>query len=360
MLKEGNCSETLRFLNVTSEIPCRIALRRWNFLTLDLFSYGLGSKCLDLLNSYERGAVLFAIILGQVLKMCLIMAVGFLISRIGLITHEGNKGLSNLLLLVVNPLMLFQSFMIEYTPRRMRDFLISALLAVVVHAISIVVASIVARRNPNTGIERICMVFSNCGFMGIPLIHAALGNEGVLYLTPYIVVFTVFLWTYGLAQMTGRNDFSRMMKSLVNPAIVAIIVGLVFFVTGLRLPTFMSEGLGTLADMNTPLAMLIAGISLAESDLGEALRKKRLYLVCAVKLVIIPLLMMVLFMFLPVSRDIRYVNLIAAACPAATSGTLFALRYGGDYRYSAEIFAVCTLFSMITIPVIVFLMEVVI
>ena len=305
---------------------------------------------------------MFTIILGQVLKMCLIMAIGFFISRIGLITHEGNAGLSNLLLLVVNPLLLFQSFMIEYTPRRMRDFLISALLAVVVHAISIGVATVVARKkgNPNAAIERICVVFSNCGFMGIPLIHAALGSEGVLYLTPYIVVFTVFLWTYGLAQMTGRSSLPQIMKSLVNPAIISIIIGLAFFVTGLRLPVFMNDGLGMLADMNTPLAMLIAGISLAESDLGKALRNKRLYLVCVVKLLVIPLLMMVIFMFLPINRDIRYVNLIAAACPVATSGTLFALRYGGDYRYSAEIFAVGTLASMVTIPAIVFLMEMVI
>lgn len=302
---------------------------------------------------------MFTIIIGQVLTMCLILVVGYIMFRVKLINHEGNTALSNLLLLVVNPMMLFQSFMIEYTSRRMRDFLISALLAVIVHGAAIAVAGVVAgkRGNSDYGIERICMVFSNCGFMGIPLINAALGSEGVLYLTPYIVIFTFFLWTYGLGQMTGKSSLAQMGKNLISPAIIAIILGLVFFVTGLRFPEPVDKGLETIASMNTPLAMLIAGISLAESDLAGALRKSRLYLVCTVKLAVIPLLMLVLFRFLPVSRDIRYVNLIAAACPAATSGTLFALRYNGDYKYSSEIFAICTVISMVTIPAFVFLME---
>ena len=302
---------------------------------------------------------MFTLILGQVLKMLVILVVGFIIFRIRLIDHAGNAALSNLLLLVVNPMMIFQSFMIGYTGRRMRDFLISALLAVIAHLIAIGLATLLARKkdNQSCGIERICMVFSNCGFMGIPLINAVLGKEGVLYLTPYIVVFTVFLWTYGLVRMTGECSPALIRKGLLSPAMIAIALGLVFFVTGLRFPSAINGGIEAIASMNTPLSMLIAGISLAESDIVSALKKKRLYLVCAVKLLIVPAIFMLLLRFLPVNRDIGYVCLIAAACPAATSGTMFALRYNGDYRYAAELFAASTVLSMATIPLVAYLAE---
>ena len=302
---------------------------------------------------------MFSIILSQVLRMGLILVVGYVIFRMKLITHEGNVCLSNLLLLVVNPLMIFQSFMVAYTPARMRAFGISALLAAMAHLIAVGLAVLVARKNGNGnhGIERICVIFSNCGFMGIPLISSILGSEGVLYLTPYIVVFTVFLWTYGLSQMIGKSSPQLILRGLTSPAMIAIVIGLIFFVTGLRLPDFMDGGFDTLASMNTPLSMLIAGISLAETDLAGALKKKRLYLICAFRLLVVPAAFLLLIRFLPVSRDIRIVNLIAAACPAATSGTLFALRYGGDYKYASEIFAVSTVLSMATIPLFVFLAE---
>ena len=302
---------------------------------------------------------MFSIIVAQVLKMFVIIVAGFAISKVKLVSHEGNAGLSNLLLFVVNPLMIFNSFMIGYTPQRMKDFLTSGLLAVIAHVVAIGIAALFTRKkgNRSAGLERICIVFSNCGFMGIPLISSVLGSEGVLYLTPYIVVFTVFLWTYGLAQMTGKNSPDQIARSLVTPAMIAIVLGLVFFITGLRLPGPAAGAVESLASMNTPLSMLIAGISLAESDIVSALKRKRLYLVCAVKLLLMPAVILLILKFLPVSRDIRYVNVIAAACPTATSGTLFAIRYKGDYKYTSEIFAVSTVISMATIPLIVFLME---
>ena len=301
---------------------------------------------------------MFAIVLEQILKMFVILIVGFIISRIRLIDHKGNVCLSNLLLLVVNPMLLFNSYMIEYTPQRMKAFLISALLAVIVHVAAIVLATFTAgKRNPDYAIERLCMIFSNCGFFGIPLVNAALGSEGVFYLTPFIFVFTVFLWTYGVILMTGKGSAATIIKSLMSPAMIAVLLGLVFFITGLRLPKAVEGGVETLASMNTPLSMLIAGISLAESDLIRALKNKRLYLICFVKLIAVPLISMFLFFVIPGSMDIRYVCLIAAACPVATSGTLFALRYNGNYRYASEMFAVSTVFSMVTIPSLIYLME---
>ena len=302
---------------------------------------------------------MFLITLGQIAKMTLILILGFCISKTGLISHEGNKGLSNLLLMVVNPLMVFESFLTECTPQKLRDFLIATALAVTAHVVAILVASVVVKKkgNPSFDVERIAIVFSNCGFMGIPLIHALLGSEGVLYLTPYVMVFSLFLWSYGVSQMTGSHDLRQIGKGMMTPVTFAIIAGFIFFVTGLRLPALVTDAMDYVADMNTPLAMLIAGISLAESNLGVALSRARIYLICAVKLLLIPFLLMLLFRFLPVRRDILCVNLIAAACPTATSGTLFALRYNGDYHYASELFAICTVLSMATIPLFVFVMD---
>ena len=111
------------------------------------------------------------------------------------------------------------------------------------------------------------------------------------------------------------------------------------------------------AAMNTPVGMMVAGIALAETDLWQALKNRRTYLVTAVKLLVIPAVMIAILAFLPINHTVLYTILVASACPAATTGTIFALRYNANYKYASEIFAFSTLASLITIPVIVSLAE---
>ncbi|MDD3795803.1 MAG: AEC family transporter [Lachnospiraceae bacterium] len=302
---------------------------------------------------------MFLVILSQVFKMFLLMMIGYLCFRTKLVDHQGNKTLSNLLLMVINPFLIVNAFQMDYTPSLMKGFLYSFLLAMLTHAIGILICQLMIKKtgNPDYNIERFSGLYSNCGFMGIPLISCIMGNEGVLYITAYMVAFNLLVWTHGLLLMTGETTLAQLKKGLTSPVMFGILIGLFLFVTQIQLPGILSDTIHYISALNTPIGMMIAGISLAETDLGLALKNKRLYLTTAIKLLLIPAVMLLILTLLPVSSGVRYATLIAAACPAATTCTMFALRYDGNYRYASEIFAFSTLLSMLTIPALIYAAE---
>ena len=307
----------------------------------------------------KESVIMFFIISNQIIKMCLLMIVGFLCFRVGIVDHKGNKTLSNLLLLVINPVLIINSFQMEYSHHLLKGFLFACLLAALTHVVGILVTTLLIPRKEDRDyqVERFSSIYSNCGFMGIPLVSSILGSEGVLYLTAYIVVFNVFCWTHGLMVMTGNMSFRQLKKGLSSPVIFGSVIGLVLFCAQIKLPSVLGDTVEYLADLNTPKAMLIAGISLAETSLGKALKNVRLYLVTAMKLLVIPLIMLLIFSLLPIDSNVLVTILVAAACPVATTGTMFALRFDKNYQYASEIFAFSTVASLVTIPFLVLLSE---
>ena len=308
---------------------------------------------------------MFITIATQVLKMALLMMTGVICAKCGLVSEEGNKTLSNLLLMVINPLMIFHSFLMERTPELVRSFLLSTVVSVCIFAVTILLTGLIfpTKEHPDHAVERFSVIYSNCGFFGIPLIGSVLGGRGIFYLTPYMAVFNVLVWTQGLALISGKHDRRQFKKGLTSPVIFSIILGLICFFARISLPVVVTDTLEYVSNMNTPMAMLIAGIALANSDISSALRNGRLYLTAAVKLLILPGFLLILLALASrllagsVDQDVFRVLLIAAACPAGTSCTMMALRYHGNYRYASEIFAFTTVAAMATMPMVVFVME---
>ena len=105
-----------------------------------------------------------------------------------------------------------------------------------------------------------------------------------------------------------------------------------------------------IANMNTPMAMMVAGINIAQADLKHTFKKARLYWLSFVKLIVMPMVLIGLFYFLPVDNVIKTVMILASSCPVGVTGSLFALRYGKDAVYASELFAMSTLLSIITVP----------
>ena len=302
---------------------------------------------------------MFAIISNQILKMFLLMMVGYISYRTKLIDTQGNKALSNLLLIIINPCVIISSFQIEYTDALLHGLLFSFLLALLTHIVGIVVSHFLfpSKNNPDYNVEQFSCIYSNCGFMGIPLINGILGSEGVLYVTAYVVTFNILCWTQGLVLMTGNTSWKQIKKGLTSPVMFGILLGLVLFLTRIRIPSVLLDTIDYVAAMNTPVGMMVAGIALAETNLWEAVKNKRIYLITAVKLLVIPAIMTAILAFLPVNSTVLCTMLVAADCPTATTCTIFALRYDANYKYASEIFAISTLISLITIPVIVSLAE---
>ncbi len=306
-----------------------------------------------------RGFYMFTIITTQILKMLLLLLTGYACYRFGLIDQNGNKSLANLLLMVVNPVLAVTALQTDYEPRLVSGLLLSFALAFAAHLIGIVLSSLLIKKtgNPDYSIERFSAMYSNCGFIGIPLVQSILGSEGVLYLTAYMTVFNLLSWTHGMILMTGKATWADLKKGLFSPMILASTLGLILFFTQIRFPAMIGDTLDYIAAMNTPLAMIIAGVSVAQTDLLQMLRNKKLYLVAFLKLLLMPALVLISLMLLHTGSVAACAILIAAACPAATTCTAFSLRFQKNYRYASEMYAFTTLCSLATIPLFVYAAE---
>ena len=302
---------------------------------------------------------MFVIIVNQILKMLLLLLLGCLCFRMKLVDEAGSKVLANLLLMVVNPMLAIVSLQTEYSAHLAQGLLVAYLLAFLTHLVAAILSTVLIRTtgNPDCGIDRFASMYSNCGFIGIPLVQSILGNEGVLYLTAYMTVFNFFSWTHGVMIMTGTFSLKELKKGLLSPMIFASILGVVFFFGRIHIPDLLLDSMNYVAGMNTPLAMLIAGISVAQTDLLSMLRNRKLYLISASKLLIMPALLLLVLTLIPVDPMVSCTMLVAAACPVAATGTAFALRFHKNALYASELYAFTTIESLVTIPLFVFAAE---
>ncbi len=316
-----------------------------------------------------------AITLQQIIIIFIIIVIGVICYKVKLIDEATNSKLSNILLMLVNPMVIFVAYQREFSKDLMEGLLISLMLSVVTHVVSILMSYLMIKKkkreniridgivikkyieNPDVLVERINCIYSNVGFMGIPLVNGIFGSEGVFYVTASITIFNVFLWTHGVIMMSGSSEFSfkSMAKKLLSPSIIAIGIGLVCFLFQLMVPKVVNQALTHIANLNTPFAMLIAGVTIGKTNIWKLLKNFRVYYVTFLKLLLIPVLLLLIYSKLPINEMVFTTAVIMAAAPSATTGILFSLKYGKNSVYSAEIFTVTTLLSAVTIPLIVLL-----
>lgn len=299
---------------------------------------------------------MFILIFNQLMKMFCILMLGFICYKIKLLNQEGNRNLSNLLLMVVNPCLIITTYQTNYDAKLVYGLLIAFAAAFTAHLIAIFIARICIGRKKNADyvLERFGTVYSNCGFMGIPLINSVLGSEGVFYLTAYMTVFNVLSWTHGLILLEGKFTPARLKEGMTSPLVLGTAVGMLLFFVQFRLPEILLDSMGYIANMNTPLAMIIAGLSVAQADLKKIFTNLRIYWTCFLKLIAVPLAVLAFLVIFKVNYNIAYTILIASACPTATTLTMMAIRFNKNYKYASEIFAISTILSIITIPLVAF------
>ncbi|WP_333651526.1 AEC family transporter [Lacrimispora sp.] len=293
------------------------------------------------------------ITVNKIMEMFLIMAIGALILKKGMADGETSKRLSSILLNVITPCMIITSYQIEFNNTLLISLMMTAGLSAISFFLVIILSGFLIRSkgNPDMAVERMSVVYSNCGFVGIPLISGVLGAEGVFFMTAYITVFNILVWSHGITLMRGRTgNLISTMKYFINPSTVSIGAGILFFVTGFHLPEVVGNPVSMIGDMNTPVAMLISGMNLAESNLLSCLKSPRTYMISAAKLLAVPFITLLLLMAVKVDRAIAITVLIAAACPCAATSSMFALQYNKNSRYASELMAVTTILSLLTIP----------
>ena len=234
---------------------------------------------------------MFILIFNQLVKMLIILIVGIVCVRIGLVSKEGSKTISNLLLMLVNPILIIMVYQTDYDPILVKGLLFSFVAAFISHILAILVSKLLFRdkEDPNNMINQFAAVYSNCGFIGIPLINSVLGSEGVFYLTAYMTVFNILTWTHGLSLMKGHFDPKLLKEGLTAPMVIGTFIAMILFFTQIHIPDTIAASMQYIADMNTPLAMMVAGFSVANSDIKKICTNVQIYRIALTKLIIVPL-----------------------------------------------------------------------
>lgn len=309
-----------------------------------------------------QSAIIVAV---QAVIMLILLGAGYGLYKGKLLGDEATKQLSNIAITIINPIVIFNAYQTDFDPRKLRGLLVALALSFAAQALLVGAASVIVRpAHENYQTERFALSYSNCAFMGIPLVEATFGSDGVFYLTAFITAFNVFMWTHGVILMSGggkktaKEHARELLKILISPSILSIILGLAFFFAGLRLPEILQEPLNYLGSMNTPIAMIVSGATIAKSGLLDCFKSKRVYALQTVKLLIVPILLAALFVPVQIfGIDSSIVNtiLIAAAAPTASATIMFAYKYGRDEKCASNHFALSTIASIITIPLILML-----
>lgn len=289
--------------------------------------------------------------------MVILMAIGILCYKLQLVDEETNRKLSSLVLLLVNPIVIFMSYLRPFEASLLNGMVIALVLATISFAIGITVTHFAyrARAGKDSAVEKFAGVYSNCGFIGIPLINGVVGSEGVFYLTAYLTLFNLLVWTHGVTIMSGNRNIAFIKKALISPPIIAVFLGFTFFLLGISVPDVIKYPMQLLSDMNTPLAMIVAGISISKTNILKILKDIRIYKLCFIRLILIPILFVGIVNLFDIPVLITITIIIATGCPTAANIILFAHRYNKDYLYGAELFATTTIISMGTIPLLLML-----
>ena len=295
------------------------------------------------------------VLIQQVIVMGMLMVIGFIAYRTKLINSEGVKQMSNIALYVATPAILINSFLAEFEVQRLVKAGWTAVLSFVTFLFGLILVKTVFRKLNNVG--KFGVLFSNVGFMGIPLVQMVLGQEAVFYMAMVVAVMTLTTFTYGMYLITGDKASMSLKKVITNPPIIGVIVGILIYCFRIPLPSTVVRTCSMLANVSGPISMMVLGSYLAEADMKSVFGSKDTYLILLGRLILVPGLMLVTLKLLPGSLDdIKAVILIAASTPVATALGMFSQLYGGNYAYGAGVVSLSTILSLVTMPLLLVLL----
>lgn len=298
------------------------------------------------------------IVAKQVIIMFLLIGIGIIAFKKGIVTIEATNVYSNFLLIFVVPALIINAYQRGIVKEQLVGLGYSFVLAIVFHVMSIIMVNIIIkeREDSNYRVERMGAIYSNCGFMAFPVLLALLGEEGALYGTAFIGIFNVFSWTNGVAILTGENNIN-IKKIIFNPGSLGFIVGLILYLTQIPIGDVAAQAISYIAAINTPLAMVITGVFLANVNIRETLKDFNIYKSVLLRTVILPLIMIFLIKvtgfenWFDAGKNVAVAHIVACSCPAAASTILLVARNGLNSEHGAKLVTISTLLSVITIPI---------
>lgn len=303
------------------------------------------------------------LLMQEIIKLFVIMFMGYAVVKAGLMKSSESKSVSVILVYLVNPCVIVNAFQVEYTPEVQKGLILAVMAAVVIHLLYLLLTAILKHPLHLNVIERATAIYSNAGILVIPLVQVLLGQEYVIYSSAFITVQLVLLWTHCKSMLCEESSL-EWKKILLNVNIISIFVGVILFVSRISLPSGVQSVLGMMNNLMGPLGMLLAGMVIADVSMKNVFLRKRNYLSAALRLLVYPVLALVIMkiisLFAPVSdfKQILLTVYLASVTPACTTVSSMAQLYDKDAAYSSSLYVLTTLLSIVTMPMMMYLYEI--
>lgn len=307
------------------------------------------------------------ILTSSVLTLFLFMLPGFIVRRTGIADAHFSKSLSVLTLYVAQVSLFLYSFIREYDREVFLRLLAVFLFSILSHTLFYGLSFLFFRRAPDAQrrVLRFGVIFSNAGYMGVPLISAVFGSEYAIYATVYIVAFNIFSFSIGRLIFTNDRKYISVKKMILNPAVVPILIGLVFFFTPLNriVPQLVMDALRVLQSMVAPVSMIVIGANLADMDFKGALKDRYTIPFVFLRLFLFPAIFFVILKLFDIAGALSDptllpILLILSATPVAAITTIYAELYGGDAKYGSKLVAISTLCTIFSMPIVALLLKI--
>lgn len=294
----------------------------------------------------------------QVVVIFLLMLLGVVIRKLGFLHSQSINDLTNIILYFLSPIVIIKAFEQPFSRARFNQLLVLVVAVFLTYFVSILLASLLFRRVRDQNIRRIAIygsTYSNNGFMGIPLAQGLFGSIGVFYAVASMIGFNVMSWTQGIGifqDRTQRRFGEQFKKIILNPNIIAIIVGLIMFVTSYHLPKLLFSFIDYTSPAFTPMAMIVIGCNLANLSLKDVKLPGSLWVSLVVRDLVFPILGVLILLAMGVSGVPMVTTVILSACPVAGLVVLFTLQAGGDAKPATILMSISTILSLVTIPMV--------
>lgn len=304
---------------------------------------------------------MFITVFTQVSVLMLMIAVGFIAAKTGIMTEAGAACCTDIALIIATPCVIIKSLMRRFDAAVMKSLLLAVALTLLVQVLMITLGTLLlcSKDLKRQRTLRFGSIFANCGFMSLPLQEVMLGADGTLYGSAYVIMFNLVVWSYGVYLISGDKRYIQPKKLFVNPGIAGLLIGLIIFVFSVPVPQVLSSTVNYLAAIYTPLPMLIIGYHLSRTNVLKAFKDIKCIAAVILRLLVYPLVSLGVLYLLGVRGTLLVSVIISLSAPVAAVTTMFSSKFGGgDTALSVDMVSLSTVLSIITMPVVITLAQI--
>jgi len=294
----------------------------------------------------------------QIAQFFIMIIMGYTLVKLKIVKSEDSKVLSMVCLYLIMPCVIINSFLIDFTPEKLKGLGLAVGVAIVIHFVAWIFIKILGNVLNFNPVEKASVMYSNAANMVIPVVMSVLGDEWVLYSSAFVSVQLVLLWTHCKSMLSNEKGF-ELKKIYTNINLIAIFIGILLFITKIHIPSVLQGTLKSVGGTVAPISMIITGMIMAGAELKKVFSNGRIYLVLFFRMIFFPFIVFLIIYFTGITNVmdngamILLVTFIATITPTASSITQMAQVYGNNEQYAGAINIMTTIASIVTMPIMV-------